>query len=46
MKSVLVVTDHFTRYAQCNVTKNQTVLTVATELVNKFFATYGWPDKI
>ena len=46
MKSVLVVTDHFTHYAQCYVTKNQTVLTVATELVNKYFSTYGWPDKI
>ena len=40
MKSVLVVTD------QCYVTKNQTALTVATELVNKYFTTYGWPDKI
>ena len=46
MKSVLVVTDHFTRYAQCYVTKNQTALTVATELVNRYFTTYGWPDKI
>ena len=46
MKSVLVVTDHFTRYAQCYMTKNQTALTVATELVNKYFTTYGWPDKI
>ena len=46
MKNVLVVTDHFTRYAQCYVTKNQTALTVATELVNKYFTTYGWPDKI
>ena len=46
MKSVLVVTDHFTRYAQCYIMKNQTALTVATELVNKYFTTYGWPDKI
>ena len=46
MKSVLVVTDHFTLYAQCYVTKNQTALTVATELVHKYFTTYGWPDKI
>ena len=46
MKSVLVVTDHFTRYAQCYITKNQTALTVATELVNKYFTTYGWSDKI
>ena len=46
MKNVLVVTDHFTRYAQCYVTKNQTALTVANELVNKYFTIYGWPDKI
>ena len=46
MKSVLVVTDHFTQYAQCYVMKSQTALTVATELVNKYFTTYGWPDKI
>ena len=46
MKNVLVVTDHFTRYAQCYVTKNQTVLTVANELVNKYFTNFGWPDKI
>ena len=46
MKNVLVVTDHFTRYAQCYVTRNQTALTVANELVNKYFTNYGWPDKI
>ena len=46
MKNVLVVTDHFTHYAQCYVTKNQTAFTVATELVNKYFTTYGCPDKI
>ena len=46
MKNVLVVTDHFTRYAQCYVIKNQTALTVANELVNKYFTIYGWPDKI
>ena len=46
MKNVLVVTDHFTRYAQCYVTKNQTALTVANELVNKYFTNFGWPDKI
>ena len=46
MKNILVVTDHFTHYAQCYVTKNQTALTVANELVNKYFTIYGWPDKI
>ena len=46
MKSILVVTDHFTRYAQCYVTSNQTALTVAKTLVDKFFTIYGWLDKI
>ena len=46
MKNILVVTDHFTRYAQCYVTRNQTALTVANELVNKYFTNFGWPDKI
>ena len=41
MKNILVVTDHFTHYGQCYVTKNQTALTVANELVNKYFTIYG-----
>ena len=45
-KHILVVTDHFTRYAQCYVTSNQTAVTVATKLVNEFFTNYGWSDKI
>ena len=45
MKSILVVTDHFTWYAQCYVA-NQTTLTVAKTLVDKFFTIYRWPDKI
>ena len=46
MKNVLVVTDHFTRYAQCYVTSNQLAVTVAKILVNKYFTNYGCPDKI
>ena len=45
-KNVLVVTDHFTRYAQCFVTNNQRASTVARVLVDRFFTVYGWPDKI
>lgn len=37
MSSVLVVTDHFTRYAQAFPTKNQKAQTVAKILVDKFF---------
>ena len=43
---ILVVTDHFTWYAQCYITSNQTVSTIAKTLVDKFFTIYGWPDKI
>ena len=46
LKNVLVVTDHFTRYAQCYVTSNQLAVTVAKTLVDKYFTNYGWPDKI
>ena len=45
-KNVLVVTDHFTRYAQCYVTDNQTAETVADVMVNQYFSHYGWPEKI
>ena len=46
MKNVLVVTAHFTQYAQCYVTSNQLAVTVAKILVNKYFTNYGRPDKI
>ena len=46
LKNILVVTDHFTRYAQCYVTEQQTAKTVADVMINQFFANYGWPDKI
>ena len=45
-KNVLVVTDHFTRYAQCYVTDSQTAETVADVMVNQYFSHYGWPEKI
>ncbi|XP_029968702.1 uncharacterized protein LOC115403829 [Salarias fasciatus] len=46
MNSVLVVTDHFTRYAQAFPTKNQKAQTVAKILVDKFFVHYGLPTRI
>lgn len=46
MSSVLVVTDHFTRYAQAFLTKNQKAQTVAKILVDKFFLHYGLPTRI
>ena len=44
--NILIVTDHFTRYAQANVTPNQKANTVAKTLWNKFFVHYGFPEKI
>ena len=45
-KNVLVVTDHFTRYAQCYITSDMKAAMVAEVMVNQFFTNYGWPDKI
>ena len=44
--NILVVTDHFIRYAQAFVTRSQTVPVVANTLWEKFFVHYGFPEKI
>ena len=44
--NVLVVTDHFTRYAQAFVTTSQTAIVVAQTLYKEYFVHYGWPDKL
>lgn len=44
--NVLVVTDHFTRYAQAYPARDQKALTVAKILVEKFFVHYGLPAGI
>ena len=44
--NVLIVTDHFTRYAQAFVIPNQKASTVAKTLWDKFFVHYGFPEKI
>ncbi|XP_068118921.1 uncharacterized protein [Hyperolius riggenbachi] len=44
--NVLVVTDHFTRYAQAFPTKDQKASTVAKVLIEKFFVHYGLPQKL
>ncbi|XP_048108990.1 uncharacterized protein LOC125300872 [Alosa alosa] len=44
--NVLVVTDHFSRYAQAYPTKDQRAVTVAKVLVEKFFVHYGLPARI
>ena len=44
-ESVLVVTDHFTRYAQAYVTRTQTTQTTAKTLWDKFIVHYGLPEE-
>jgi len=43
---VLVVTDHFTRYAQAYPTKNMTAKTTAEAFFNNFVVHYGLPRRI
>ena len=45
-ENVLVVTDHFTRYAQVYVSRTQTTEMTAKTLWDKFIVHYGLPEKI
>ena len=45
-ENVLVITDHFTRYAQAYVTRTQTAQIMAKTLWDKFIVHYGLPKKI
>ena len=44
--NILVVMDHFTKYAQAYVTPKQTAPVVAQTLWENFLVHYGWPEKI
>ena len=44
--NILVVMDHFTRYAQAYITRSQMAPVVANTLWEKFFVHYGFPEKI
>ena len=44
--NVLVIMDHFTRYAQAHITSSQKACTVAKTLWDQFFVHYGFPEKI
>ena len=44
--NVLVVTDHFTRYAQAFVTPKQTAAVTAKTLWENYLVHYGWPASI
>ena len=43
---ILVMTDHFTRYAQAIVTSLQTTKCTAQNFWDKFIVHYGLPEKI
>ena len=45
-EDVLVITDHFSRYAQAFPTKNQTAKTTAKVLFEHFIIHYGFPARI
>ena len=45
-RDVLVITDHFTGYAQAHVCTNQKAPLVAKVLMDSFFQHYGLPDKL
>ena len=44
-KNVLVITDHFTRYALAYPSKTQTAQAIARILWNNFICHYGFPEK-
>ena len=44
VKDVLVITDHFTKYAIAVPTKNQTAKVVAEALWDNLISIYGWPE--
>ena len=46
VENILVITDHFTRYAQAIPTTNQTARTTARVLFDNFVVHYGFPARI
>ena len=44
VKNILVVVDHFTRYVQAFVTRNQMARTTARVLYNEYFSVFGFPQ--
>ena len=45
-QNVLVVMDHFTKFASAHLTKDQTAKTVARVLWKEFFMLYGFPKRL
>ena len=45
-ENILVITDHFTRYAQAIPTRKQTAQTTARVLFENFFSHYSFPARL
>ena len=46
VKNVLVVVDHFTRYVQAFVTRNQMAITTTQVLYNEYFSVFGFLQRL
>ena len=46
VENILVISDHFTRYAQAFLTRNQTARTTARVLFENYIVHYGFPAKL
>ena len=46
IENILVITDHFTKFAKAIPTPNQTAKTTAKAMFEQFFVHYGFPARI
>ena len=44
--NILIITDHYSRYAQAVKTPNQTAMATAQAAWDHFFSKHGFPEKI